>query len=32
MNSAAIREAFMFNGWDGFESPRLTSFSDSSDD
>ncbi|WAB82720.1 ATP-binding protein [Microcella daejeonensis] len=26
MNTAAIREAFAFNGWDGFENPRLVSF------
>lgn len=28
MNSAAIREAFAYNGWDGFESPRLVSFAE----
>lgn len=26
MNSAALREAFAYNGWDGFENPRLVSF------
>jgi hypothetical protein len=26
MNAAAIREAFAYNGWDGFENPRLVSF------
>ncbi len=28
MNSAAQREAFAYNGWDGFEDPRLVAFAD----
>jgi hypothetical protein len=26
MNEAALREAFAYNGWDGFTNPRLVSF------
>ncbi|MGE3193761.1 MAG: ATP-binding protein [Microbacteriaceae bacterium] len=32
MNSAAIREAFAYNGWDGFENPRLVSFAGKAED
>ena len=32
MNRAALREAFAYNGWNGFESPRLISFTGSADD
>lgn len=32
MNSAAMREAFAFNGWDGFEDPRLRAFADTNRD
>jgi hypothetical protein len=31
MNSAARREAFAFNGWDGFENPRLVAFAGTAD-
>ncbi|TQJ32623.1 putative DNA-binding protein [Microbacterium sp. SLBN-146] len=31
MNKAALREAFAYNGWDGFENPRLVSFAGISD-
>lgn len=31
MNSAAIREAFAYNGWDGFENPRLVSFTETAE-
>lgn len=32
MNKAAAREAFAYNGWDGFENPRLVSFAGTADD
>lgn len=32
MDGAAQREAFAYNGWDGFESPRLISFVGTADD
>lgn len=32
MNSAATREAFAYNGWNGFDNPRLVSFAGSGDD
>ncbi len=32
MNSAATREAFAYNGWDGFENPRLVSFAGTAED
>jgi len=32
MNRAAVREAFAYNGWNGFENPRLVSFAGTDDD
>lgn len=32
MNRVANREAFAYNGWDGFENPRLITFADTDDD
>jgi len=32
MNRAAVREAFAYNGWDGFENPRLVSFAGAADE
>ncbi|WIB42681.1 hypothetical protein [Curtobacterium sp. MCLR17_058] len=32
VNRAAVREAFAYNGWNGFENPRLVSFAGTDDD